>query len=134
MNLIRPGHHPRVLIVDDEPAICRALDMALRKAGFDCAIAHSGESAMTLVGQEHFDVMLIDLRIPDQRGDVIFAYASALQPQLRTGTVFMTGDITEKGQQLLDACKCPVIQKPFDLREVIDAVRRVAPGVKNASA
>ena len=66
------GKKLRVLIVDDEPSICKALSMALSRAGYDAIAAQSGESALAIVRSEHVDVMLVDLRIPDMRGDVIF--------------------------------------------------------------
>ena len=55
--------------------------------------------------------MLIDLRIPDMRGDVIFEVAAGQQPHLRYQTLFMTGDITERAHKLIAACKCHFLQK-----------------------
>ncbi len=117
----------RVLIVDDEPSICKALTMALARAGYDAFSAQSGETALSIVRTEHVDVMLIDLRIPDMRGDVIFEVAAAEQPHLRYQTLFMTGDITERAQRLIAACKCHFLRKPFDLRDMTDAVAALSP-------
>src|SRR4028119_1581984 len=58
----------RVLIVDDEPAICKALKIALERAGYEALTAQSGDSALTLLTFERVDVLLIGLRIPDTRG------------------------------------------------------------------
>jgi DNA-binding NtrC family response regulator len=117
----------RVLVVDDEPSICKAMTMALSRDGFDAISAQSGESALAIIRTEHIDVMLIDLRIPDMRGDVIFDVAAGHQPHLRYQTVFMTGDITERAQQLIGACKCNFLRKPFDLSNMIAAVSALAP-------
>ena len=117
----------RVLVVDDEPSICKALTMALSRAGYDAIAAQSGESALAIVRNEHVDVMLIDLRIPDMRGDVIFEVAAGHQPHLRYQTLFMTGDITERAHKLIAACKCHFLRKPFDLRDMTDAVAALAP-------
>jgi len=117
----------RVLVVDDEPSICKALTMALSRAGYDAIAAQSGESALAVVRNEHVDVMLIDLRIPDMRGDVIFEVAAGHQPHLRYQTLFMTGDITERAHKLIAACKCHFLRKPFDLRDMTDAVAALAP-------
>ena len=117
----------RVLVVDDEPSICKALSMALSRAGFDAIAAQSGESALAIIRNEHVDVMLIDLRIPDMRGDVIFEVAAGHQPHLRYQTCFMTGDITERAQKLIDACKCKFLRKPFDLRDMTDIVAALLP-------
>jgi two-component system, OmpR family, response regulator len=117
----------RVLVVDDEPSICKALTMALSRAGYDAIAAQSGESALAIIRSEHIDVMLIDLRIPDMRGDVIFEVAAGHQPHLRYQTLFMTGDITERAHKLISACKCHFLRKPFDLRDMTDAVAALAP-------
>lgn len=117
----------RVLVVDDEPSICKALTLALTRAGYDVEFALSGESALAIIRSQHVDVLLIDLRIPDQRGDVVYELAAAFQPHLKTQTLFMTGDITDKGHHLISSCKCNFLRKPFDLSDMLDAVAAVAP-------
>ena len=77
--------------------------------------------------------MLIDLRIPDMRGDVIFEVAAGHQPHLRYQTLFMTGDITERAQKLISACKCHFVRKPFDLHVLMDAIAALAPRVHDAA-
>ena len=117
----------RVLVVDDEPAICRALSIALTRAGYDVLTALSGDGALSLLAQEHVDVMVIDLRIPDTRGDVVFELAAAIHPHLRHQTLFMTGDISERAHKLILSCKCPSVRKPFELKELIAAVAGLVP-------
>ena len=124
----------RVLIVDDEPSICKALLMLLSRSGYEAIAAQSGDSALSIIRNEHVDVMLIDLRIPDMRGDVIFEVAAGHQPHLRYQTLFMTGDITERAHKLIAACKCNFLRKPFDLRDVTDAVSAVSPRVQQQDA
>ena len=117
----------RVLVVDDEPAICRALTIALTRAGFEVVAAQSGDAALSVLASQHVDAMVIDLRIPDTRGDVVFELAAATQPHLRHQTLFMTGDISERAYKLILSCKCPSIRKPFELKELIGAVEVLAP-------
>jgi two-component system KDP operon response regulator KdpE len=117
----------RVLIVDDEPAICRALYLALSRAGYDVLTAQSGDGALSMLASERVDVMVIDLRIPDTRGDVVFELAAANHPHLRRQTLFMTGDISEKAHKLILSCKCPSIAKPFELPKLIGKVAELAP-------
>ena len=117
----------RVLVVDDEPAICKALTIALQRAGYDALSAQSGDSALAMLANEHVDVMLIDLRIPDTRGDVVFELAAATHPHLRHQTLFMTGDISERAARLVSSCKCQMIKKPFELREMLAAVEALVP-------
>ena len=123
----------RVLVVDDEPSICKALTIALQRAGYETLSAQSGDSALALLGSEHVDVMLIDLRIPDTRGDVVFELAAATHPHLRHQTIFMTGDISERGIQLVTWCKCPLLRKPFELKEMLAAIDRLVPAQRRHS-
>lgn len=119
------GQLTHVLLVDDEPAIVKALALALSRAGFRVSTALSGDTAMSIVRGENVDVLVVDLRIPDMRGDTLFELAAAIQPQLRRRTLFTTGDITERAQELIEACRCPLLRKPFDLKDLIEWVRSV---------
>src|SRR5262245_48539168 len=105
------GPSTHVLLVDDEPAICKALGLALTRAGFRVSTALSGEAAMSIVRGEQVDVLVVDLRVPDMRGDAMFELAAAIQPHLRRRTLFTTGDITERAQELIEACRCPLLRK-----------------------
>jgi DNA-binding NtrC family response regulator len=117
----------RVLVVDDEPAICQAMQMALGRAGYEVIVAQSGDAALATLAGMHVDVMIIDLRIPDTRGDVVFELAAASYPHLRHATLFMTGDISERANKLIHSCKCPSLKKPFELNELLRAVASLAP-------
>jgi len=123
----------RVLIVDDEPAICKALKIALERAGYEAIAAQSGDSALTVLSLEPVDVLLLDLRIPDTRGDVVFELAAATHPHLRHQTLFMTGDISDRAYKLIQSCKCPSIRKPFELREMIAAVDALVPHLRRGA-
>ena len=128
------GQLTHVLLVDDEPAICKALAIALTRAGFRASTALSGDIAMETIRREHVDVLVVDLRIPDMRGDTFFELAAATQPHLRNRTLFTTGDITERAQDLIEACRCPLLRKPFDLKDLIEWVRGVQPMADDQSA
>ena len=123
-----------VLLVDDEPAICKALSTAIARAGFRVSTALSGQDAMAVIRAERVDVMITDLRIPDMRGDAMFELAAATQPHLRTRTLFTTGDISERAQELIEACNCPFLRKPFDLKELIDWVKGAQPSIRDRTA
>jgi DNA-binding NtrC family response regulator len=123
-----------VLVVDDEPAISKALGTALTRAGFRVSTALSGETAMLVVRSQHVDVLVTDLRIGDMRGDTLFELAAATQPHLRTRSLITTGDITERAQELIEACNVPLLRKPFDLKELIDWVRGVETNARDQSA
>lgn len=124
----------RVLIVDDEPTICRALQLALTRAGYAVETRETGEGALELLRGQRVDALIVDLRMPDTRGDVLFELAAATQPHLRGQTLFITGDSSARGVELVDACGCPMLYKPFDLRELITSMDRLLLDVRDVSA
>jgi len=128
------GTPTRVLIIDDEPSICKALSIALSRAGFYVRTALSGDAGIGILKEEAFDVLVLDLRIQDMRGDVIFELAKAERPELTRRTLFVTGDISERADTIVAACKCPLLRKPFELRDLINIVVSMAPQASNASA
>ncbi len=133
--MIPPGvRRLRVLVVDDESTICRALAIALGRAGYHVTSAESGDRAEAYLKQEHFDLLILDLRIPDTRGDVVFQTAVSEQPHLRAATLFTTGDASEEALKLIRACECPLLTKPFDLNELIAIAGRLTRRARDASA
>lgn len=124
----------RVLIVDDEPAICRALQIALTRAGYAVDTRETGEGALEMLRSEHVDALIVDLRIPDTRGDVLFEMAVSLQPHLARQTLFITGDGSARGMELVGACGCPMLIKPFDLKDLIAATGRLVVDARDVSA
>lgn len=128
------GTPTRVLIIDDEPAICRALSIGMSRAGFYVRTALSGDEGIAMLKKETFDVLVLDLRVHDMRGDVIFELARAEQPKLTSRTLFITGDISERADRLIRACGCPLLRKPFELRDLIGAVTSMAPDARDVSA
>jgi DNA-binding NtrC family response regulator len=118
---------PRVLIVDDEPSITRALAIACERAGLEVLSTTSAEEAHQMVRRQHVDVLLVDLRMPEMRGDVFYHLATSIQPHLRRQTLFITGDISARAQELIAACGTPFLRKPFELSDVLESVRALAP-------
>jgi two-component system NtrC family sensor kinase len=120
--------------VDNEPAIGRALQLLFEREGMLVATSTSGEAALALIESQRFDLMIVDLRMPDMRGDVLFHLASGAQPQLARRTIFMTGDISDQAAELIHACDCPLVLKPFDLNAMTSAVFGLLPHRRPESA
>ena len=55
--------YERVLVVDDEPALLRAMQVNLEARGYECLVATDGESALRAVAREHPDIVILDLGI-----------------------------------------------------------------------
>ena len=59
---------PRVLVVDDDPMVCFAIEACLKCRGFDVTVADGGEAGMRALDSADIDVMLIDVFMPHMRG------------------------------------------------------------------
>lgn len=113
-----PPEPRTLLIVDDEPVIARGLSALLSRRGFVVLTAMSGAAARDILSRQHVDGLMIDYRVSDMRGDVLFAGAVAIQPHLRSHTVFLTGDISDAARDVLAETGCPVVMKPFETAEL----------------
>ena len=122
----------RILIVDDEHSLSKAMALALRCDGWTVATAQGADEALGRIRDEHFDVLVLDLLMPDMRGDALYYFAIASQPHLARATVFVTGDITAHADELIRACGCEPLRKPFDLDEFLRRVRAQVPQRKRA--
>src|SRR4029453_3867802 len=58
----------RVLIVDDDPMICAAIELYLERHGFDVTVADGGEAGVRALEDAGFDLMLVDIFMPHMRG------------------------------------------------------------------
>lgn len=74
---------PRILIVDDEPAIRRALSRYLRSRGCDVETAAHGRAALSLLAQAGFDAIVSDVEMPQMDGVTFLRLALAREPSLR---------------------------------------------------
>jgi len=59
---------PRVLVVDDDPLVCKTIEVCLTRKGFEVTVADGGEAGMRALEGADFDVMLIDVFMPHMRG------------------------------------------------------------------
>ena len=133
MRRTADGLHPvRVLVVDDEPSICQALSMLFAWHGIEAATALTAADALRAITKSTFDVLLIDLRLRDARGDAIFRAAVEHDPSYRERTLFMTGDITTEAERVIAATNCPYLRKPFDITLAVQAIAALLGSVVRA--
>ena len=116
--------HGRVLIVDDEIAIRRALHNTLHGLGFEVDDAASGEAALDRVGEAEYDVVLMDINMPGIGG--IRACREIRKSLPHLGILMLTvRDREEDKVTALDAGADDYITKPFELREILARIRTV---------
>ena len=117
---------PRVLLVDDDAAVAKALAAVLSRAGYLVTVAGSAREAEILL-DERFDALVLDLRMPEMRGDALYYLAAARQPWLADRTLFVTGDITEQAEQIIRQTGCELLHKPFRGEALLQLVLGLAP-------
>ncbi|MDY0873803.1 hybrid sensor histidine kinase/response regulator [Dongia rigui] len=123
----------RALIVDDEPEIAAMLAEILRHDGFDSALAPTGKAARQLLEQGQapaFDVVLCDLRMPDEDGMRFYRWLAANQPSLASRVILVTGDtLGPASSRFLAEIDRPVIEKPFTPKDIRQHVAAVLAGL-----
>ena len=113
----------RVLIVEDDPTIVRALADFLSGEGFSCTSAGGQEEALKLFGENEFDIVLLDIALGDGSG---FVVCSAVKGIRDIPVIFLTASGDEHSVVAgLELGADDYIAKPFRPRELISRMRTV---------
>ena len=105
---------PEVLVVEDEPAVLKMLDVALRHYGFSVLQAGGGKEALRLFAQHRdtIDVVLLDVQMPDMDGPQTLAALRKLDPNL--SCCFMSANVGKYAEtNLVELGAAHVLGKPF---------------------
>jgi len=120
-----PARHgalaPRVLIVEDEPALLRALRINLRARGYDVATAAAGAEGLAAARRHPPDIVLLDLGLPDVDGGEVIR---ELRGWSRAPVIVLSGR-AGSGDKIgaLDAGADDYVTKPFDMEELLARLR-----------
>jgi two-component system, OmpR family, KDP operon response regulator KdpE len=124
-----PAVRPRVLVVDDEPQIVRALKVVLREAGFEAVPAETASQALDLAAVRPPEAAIVDLVLPD--GDGVEVTRTLRQWSEMPILVLSAVGEEEQKVRALEAGADDYITKPFGARELVArlqaALRRAAP-------
>jgi len=121
---------PRVLVVEDEPSMLRALGTNLRARGYDVDLASSGESALDLAARNPPDAVILDLGLPGIGGMEVIG---GLRGWTTTPILVLSARDTQAEKvAALDAGADDYVTKPFGMDELLArlraALRRARPG------
>ena len=115
----------RVLVVDDEPFICSAIQRLLRR---DHAVttATSAREALGLVSAgQWFDVILSDLMMPEMSGEELLRTLREVAPEQARRVVMMTGGaFTPRSEEFLSSLDRPHLTKPLTLEGLHAAIQK----------
>ncbi|HKU44797.1 MAG TPA: response regulator [Polyangiales bacterium] len=118
---------PRVLIIDDEPAILAVYPEVLG-VDYDVAVASSGQEALARLARDpDFDVILCDYMMPDMDGRALYERLSSQAPQLLDRMLFCSGGlVSDRARDFVAGLAHPVLEKPIPIDELTAAIDRVA--------
>jgi len=121
---IEAGERARFLIVDDEPALLRAMRRVLNAAGPDWAVvcARHGVEALECLSNEPFDAVVLDLHMPVMDGLTLLRHLVAEYPEVRRIVHSSHIDPTRLG--ILAELAHEVLAKPVPPEQIIDALER----------
>jgi two-component system, OmpR family, KDP operon response regulator KdpE len=120
----------RVLVIDDDHQLLRALRIALTARGYDVAVAHNGATGLAAAQHTPPDLVIVDLGLPDLDGVSI---VQALRGWSVAPIIVLSARLTEQSKiNALDAGADDYVTKPFAMGELLAriraALRRITPG------
>ena len=123
-NLIEMPSSPTgsVLIIDDEVGIRESLQTLLELEGYGVETAPNGEQGMAHLGDRPFDLVLLDLALPDRNGIDLLAEIRAHAPQLSVIMITAYGTV-ENAVKAMQAGAANFVQKPWDNEKLLADVR-----------
>src|SRR5256714_1675236 len=123
-NLIEMPSSPTgsVLIIDDEVGIRESLQTLLELEGYDVETAANGEQGIARLGDRPFDLVLLDLALPDRNGIDLLSEIRAHAPQLSVIMITAYGTV-ENAVKAMQAGAANFVQKPWDNEKLLADVR-----------
>jgi DNA-binding response OmpR family regulator len=112
------GSKKTILVVDDDKSILRTFTRILQKSGYEIDVAETGKEAMEKAENHHFDLALVDIRLPDMDGTDLIAKLK--KPLQHTVKIMITGfPSLETGVKALDEGADAYLVKPVKPEELL---------------
>ena len=117
---------PHVLIVDDEPNIVMSLEFLMRKNGYQVGIARNGTEALAAIAQTPYDLVLLDVMMPDVDGYQVCRSIRENAARAATKVILLSAKSREADvQKGYEVGADLYIPKPFSTRQLMDKVREL---------
>lgn len=111
--------HPNLLIVDDNPAVVKALAVRMSEQGYNCITALDGHQAMQYMTELCIDSIVTDLDMPYLDGFALVDLATSFKP---CKCVIITGSAENAMQCYRSYPTVPVLMKPFQVEHIVTAL------------
>ena len=132
----RPSSALRVLLAEDNPTNQRVALLVLQRLGYEADVAANGFEVLESLRRGHYDVVLMDVRMPEMDGLETTQYIMAeWAPEARPRILAMTADVTqEKQQACLDAGMTGFLSKPINRDQLAETLAECAARCRGGDA
>lgn len=114
----------KILIADDSESLARSMSLVLRRRGYEITTARDGVEAVRLALAEDFDLIFLDVKMPNLNGVDAFNHIRAQKPE--AAVVMMTAYTVEHlVQRALSDGVYRVLRKPLDMEQILQLITRV---------
>ena len=113
---------PTVLVVDDDPDLQELFKAFLKKIGFSRVVVGTAKDAIHSLRKQKFDLMFLDLQLPDGTGDEVYKTAKQIDPDLNV--IVITGyPDSEMLDRILQISPVTVLKKPLKIEQLNQTVK-----------
>ena len=113
---------PTVLVVDDDPGLQELFKTFLKKIGFSRVVVGTAKEAIGSLRKQKFDLMFLDLQLPDAPGDQVYKTAKQIDPDLKV--IVITGyPDSEVLDRILQISPVTVLKKPLKVEQLNQTVK-----------
>lgn len=116
-----------ILIVDDEPPVLEVIHEMVAGQGYRCASTTSPIEALQRIKKEKFDVVVLDVYMPEMSGMLFHAKLRMVDPQLYKNTIFISGYVSLAELREHLSSSPAFLEKPFKAKELVGAIARILP-------
>jgi excisionase family DNA binding protein len=116
------GHQPTVLVVDDDLGLQELFRTFLKQIGFSRVVVGTAKEAIKSLRKQKFDLMFLDLQLPDASGDEVFETVKQIDPDLNV--IVITGyPDSEILDRILQVSPVTVLKKPLKIEQLNQTVK-----------
>lgn len=115
----------RALVVEDDDAIRRMVKAVLERAGFVVEGVGNGAAAIELLRTIAYDLLILDLMLPQVGGEEVLGYLMEAQPRYLRRVIVTTASPRKMSCEFLDRI-CRLLAKPFDIDQLLLFARECA--------
>ena len=114
----------RILLVEDEPAICDLCQRVLTGEGFEVDIAVNGKVAQDMIEEKQYALFLFDIKLPVMNGRELYQWLKEKHPKQISKVIFTSGSVLGEDTQLfIEQTARPFLPKPFTPDEIKAIIR-----------